>query len=110
MRLLFDQNLSHQLVIRLGEVFPDSQHVRDVGLADADDTSVWEFAAAGGYAIVSKDSDFHQRSFLYGAPPKVIWLRIGNCTTSDIERLLRRHIEDIERFDRDEESSFLVLS
>jgi predicted nuclease of predicted toxin-antitoxin system len=109
-RLLFDQNLSHKLVNRLGEVFPDSQHVRDVGLADADDTSVWEFAAAGGYTIVSKDSDFHQRSFLYGAPPKVIWLRIGNCTTSDIEHLLRRRLEDIERFDRDEESSFLVLS
>ena len=109
MRLLFDQNLSHKLVTQLASVFPDSTHVRDVGLARAEDTSVWDFAA-GGYTIVSKDSDFHQRSFLYGHPPKVIWLRIGNCKTTDIEHLLRRHFDDIERFHRDEEATFLALS
>src|SRR5690606_27253194 len=60
-----------------------------VGLQTAMDSVVWDYAAAHGYIIVSKDSDFHQRSFLYGAPPKVVWSRLGNCSTSVVEELLR---------------------
>ena len=75
MRLLFDQNLSHRLLQRLADVYPDSRHVRDVGLARAADDLVWMHARDNGLTIVSKDADFHQRSFLFGAPPKVIWLR-----------------------------------
>jgi predicted nuclease of predicted toxin-antitoxin system len=63
-KLLFDQNLSHKLVNRLADMFPDSAHVREVGLKEADDHAVWEYAKANGQTIVSKDSDFHQRSFV----------------------------------------------
>jgi predicted nuclease of predicted toxin-antitoxin system len=58
MKLLFDQNLSHRLVERLNDIYPDSTHVREVGLRDADDLVIWQYAGAHGYAIVSKDSDF----------------------------------------------------
>jgi len=71
MKLLFDPNLSYKLIGRLGDLFPDSEHVRNLNLHEADDRTVWEYARANGFAIVSKDEDFHQLSFLYGPPPKV---------------------------------------
>ena len=70
-------------------------HVREVGLAAADDSTVWAYARRHGFAIVSKDGDFSSRSVLYGAPPKVIWLAVGNCSTGEIERHLRGHREDM---------------
>ena len=72
--MLFDENLSFRLVAQLADLFPDSTHVRDVGLASASDDDVWSYATAHGFTIVSKDADFHQRSFLEASPPKVIWL------------------------------------
>jgi predicted nuclease of predicted toxin-antitoxin system len=71
-RLLFDQNLSPRLVTRLAGLFPGSGHVRDVGLSRADDAGVWKFAGENGLAIVTKDGDFHQMSFVPGLPPKVV--------------------------------------
>jgi predicted nuclease of predicted toxin-antitoxin system len=89
MKLLFDQNLSPRLPRLLADIYPESVHVREVGLRDAHDIEIWEYAKAHGYAIVSKDSDFQQRSLLQGAPPKFIWLRVGNCTVKRTEELLR---------------------
>ena len=90
MKLLFDHNLSYKLVGHLADLFPASEHVRNVNLHEADDRMVWEYARANGFAIVSKDEDFHQLSFLYGPPPQVLWVRRGNCTTADIEQAVRR--------------------
>ena len=110
MRFLFDQNLSPKLVLLLADLFPNSVHVRDLGLEAADDQSVWDYAGSQGFVIVSKDSDMHQRSFLFGAPPKVVWVRLGNCSTSDVADLLRLHVHTIEEFEADEFASFLSLS
>lgn len=110
MRLLFDQNLSHRLVQRLVDVFPGAVHVRDIGLARAADDLVWAHARANGLTIVSKDADFHQRSFLYGAPPKVIWIRRGNCSTTAVEQILRLHHSTVVEFFEDQAGSFLELS
>ena len=60
MKLLFDENLSHKLVRLLADTFPDSVHVRDVGLKTADDPVGWEYAKSNNLMIVSKDSDLHQ--------------------------------------------------
>ena len=73
LKLLYDQNLPARFVISLADLFPDSEHLKHVGLAPADDRTVWDYAGKNGFAIISKDSDFHQMSFLYGAPPKAIW-------------------------------------
>ena len=108
-KLLFDQNLSPRLVDSLDGTFPGSVHVRDVGLERASDQSVWEYAAAQGLTIVSKDADFHQRSLVFGHPPKVVWIRLGNCRTQDIEDLLQRHVADIQRFLDDVDAAFLAL-
>lgn len=109
MKLLFDQNLSPRLVKALNDLYPDSVHARDVGLTDALDETVWDYAARNGLIIVSKDSDFHQRSFLFGHPPKVVWIRRGNCTTNQIESILRAHHADLLRFEQDTEGAFLTL-
>ena len=110
MKLLFDQNLSHTLARRLADLFPNSTHVREVGLKEAEDSVVWEFAKQQNFMIVSKDSDFHQRSFVFGFPPKVVWIRLGNCTTADVEHVIRKNFTSIKAFVEDQEVAFLVLS
>ena len=109
MKLLFDQNLSPRLSRLLSDIYPNSVHVREVGLREADDSEIWEYARANGYAIVSKDSDFQQRSLLRGAPPKFIWLRVGNCTVKRTEDLLRSYSAAIHTFDLDDAKSHLML-
>jgi predicted nuclease of predicted toxin-antitoxin system len=109
MKLLFDQNLSPHLPRLLADIYPESLHVREVGLRDADDLAIWEYAGARAFTIVSKDSDFQQRSLLQGPPPKFIWVRVGNCTTKRIEALLRSHSIAIHTFDLDDSKSHLML-
>ena len=110
MKLLFDQNLSHHLVARLAHVCPGSAHVRLIGLERADDDTLWAYATANGFTIISKDSDFHQRSLVFGPPPKLIWLRVGNGSTNVIEGLVRDRREEIRAFVDSPEGAFLVLS
>jgi predicted nuclease of predicted toxin-antitoxin system len=109
MRFLFDQNLSPRLPRLLSDVYPDSVHVRDIGLIDATDTVIWSYAQQNGFVIVSKDSDFQQRSLLGGHPPKFVWLRVGNCPTRAIEDLLRKHSTAIHRFEQSPAESHLML-
>jgi predicted nuclease of predicted toxin-antitoxin system len=109
-RLLFDEKLSPRLVLLLSSEFPGSRHVRDLGLQAADDQTVWDHAASHSFVVVSKDSDFRQRSFVYGAPPKVVWIQVGNCTTDDVAGLLRRARVQLSGFDEDPEAALLVLS
>ena len=110
MKLLLDQNLSPPLLRALDSVYPGSSHVRLVGLRNTGDDVVWDYARDHGFIIVSKDSDFHQRSLLFGFPPKVIWIRLGNSATSEIEQLLRRRQSSIFEFCEDAAHAFLALS
>ncbi|MDA1051380.1 MAG: DUF5615 family PIN-like protein [Planctomycetota bacterium] len=71
---------------------------------------MWAYAARYGFVIVSKDTDFQQRALLFGHPPKVIWVRLGNCTTEDVAALLRSRLSDIHSFEADPLASFLALS
>ena len=109
MKLLFDQNLSPHLSRVLSNLYPDSAHVRDVGLRDAADAAIWSYAEQHGFVIVSKDADFQQRSFLFGHPSKFIWLRVGNCSTQRVEEVLRRYSDAITAFERSKTDSHLML-
>lgn len=109
MRLLLDNNLSRRLVRSLADALPNAAHVADQGLETASDTEVWAFARASGYSIVTKDSDFNDLLVVHGPPPKVIWLRIGNCTTAQVEILLRSNLEKIALFVEDPSSGLLTL-
>jgi predicted nuclease of predicted toxin-antitoxin system len=109
MKLLFDENLSPKLPRLLAALFPDSAHVRDCGLKGQPDESIWEYARHEGFILVSKDSDFYQRSLLYGHPPRLIWLCIGNCTREDLVALLTKHRHEILALDSPTAESILIL-
>jgi predicted nuclease of predicted toxin-antitoxin system len=95
MKLLFDENLSPKLPPLINDLFPGSLHVRDCHLKGLPDQVVWEYARAHGFTLVSKDGDFYQRSLLLGAPPKLVWLRLGNCTRQQLLDLLIKYQKDI---------------
>ena len=109
MRLLFDEQLSEELVKMLDDLFPDSLHIRLLGSGGAADPIVWQMAREHDCVLVTKDEDFHRLSVLRGAPPKVLWLRLGNGATEDIARLLRDRAEDIRRFEAQSDETFLEL-
>lgn len=109
MKLLFDQNLSPDLVARLADIFPESRHVREVGLERATDESVWRYAHENGFAIVTKDSDFQERSQIAGSAPRIVWIRRGNCSTHDIEAMLRTHAPRIAALEQESAPGFLIL-
>jgi predicted nuclease of predicted toxin-antitoxin system len=108
-KLLFDENLSFRLLAQLAAAFLGSVHVDSVGLHSRADSVIWDFARNNGFAIVSKDDDFRQLSFLYGAPPKVIWRSIGNASTDTILRILNDKRPAIEAFESHPVESFLIL-
>lgn len=83
-KLLFDQNLSPKLARRLADLHSNSDHLDLLGLGTADDVLVWEHARRYDFVVVTKDADFADMSVLRGFPPKVVWIRRGNCSTSDI--------------------------
>lgn len=107
--LLFDQNLSDRLVRILAPEFPGSTHVKQLGLAEANDATIWERAARDGFTIVSKDADFHYLSLLRGHPPKLIYLCLGNCPTAQIATLLTNHTATIKTFLADPNESLLMF-
>jgi predicted nuclease of predicted toxin-antitoxin system len=109
MKLLFDQNLSPRLAKSLSDLFPNSDHVFPLGLDESDDTQVWEYAKQNEFTLVTKDADFGDLSILRGFPPKVIWIRRGNCKTSDIENILRDDLAAIEQLENDEQIGLITL-
>lgn len=109
MKLLFDQNLAPRLVEQLGDLFPGSAHVQSLRLDRAPDVPLWNFARENDFLIVTKDVDFSDRSALLGYPPKVIWIRLGNSTTNEIESALRAHHEDIDAFNKDGSAGVLTI-
>jgi predicted nuclease of predicted toxin-antitoxin system len=109
MKLLLDENLSDQIVPRIIDLYPESAHVKALGLTNTDDAVICEYANSNSFVIVSKDSDFHQRSLLYGYPPKFIYLRIGNSPTMKITQILRENVDIIMQFESQETESILVL-
>jgi predicted nuclease of predicted toxin-antitoxin system len=108
MKLLFDQNLSFKLCLRLKDYFPNSEQVRLLGMAEASDQDIWQHAAAQGFTIVSLDSDFADMASLLGPPPKVLWLRCGNQSTAKIE-LLRERLPVIESFENEKAAACLEI-
>ena len=109
MKLLFDQNLSPKLVKRLADLYPDSNHVYHLGIDLVPDKEMREYAGREGFVIVTKDSDFSDLCILLGFPPKVVWIRRGNCSSRDIEKILRDHNSDIEALGGDEVIGILTL-
>ncbi|MEY2856288.1 MAG: hypothetical protein RLZZ74_597 [Cyanobacteriota bacterium] len=109
MKLLFDHNLSPALINRLKDLYADSSHVYNLNLDQVPDTEVWQYARREDFLIVTKDADFSDICTLKGFPPKIIWIRRGNCKTANIEAILRNHYDDIEALNNDETAGILTL-
>ncbi len=109
MKLLLDQNLSDKIPAHIADLFPRSVQVKMVDLAEADDSVVADWAKHEGFMIVSKDADFYQRSMVFGHPPKLVWLRVGNCSTALVVALLRKQAGLIRAFGASDVESVLIL-
>lgn len=109
MKLLFDHNLSPKLVKLVQPLFPDSDHVFFLGLDQASDQDIWRFARDDGFTLVTKDADFGDLSVLLGFPPKVIWIRRGNCPTSEVSRILVDNFDVINVLESDSSIGLLPL-
>ena len=109
MKLLVDENLASSLPYRITDLFPGSIHVSEAGLSSVPDLAIWEHAAAQGFSILTKDRDFANLSLAHGAPPKVILLETGNCSTREIENIVRTNAIRFAEFERDEARGLLVL-
>jgi len=96
MKLLFDEKLPARLAEDVADLDPGSAHVLTLGLGGASDREIWDRAA---------DEEFHRLSVLLGPPPKVVWLRLGNCVTADVRHLLRfRALQILAFAERTEEA------
>lgn len=96
MKLLLDENLSRRIVPFLQATFPGSTQIALVGLESASDSEIWQYARDNGFVIVSRDSDFQERSLVSGHPPQIIWLKIRNCTKTVVLNILLEHHNEIE--------------
>lgn len=88
MKLLFDQNISYKIEKKISLLFSASKHISSLGLRDAGDIEIWNFAKKEHFTIVTFDSDFFDISIINGCPPKIIWIRKGNLTTNQLVTLL----------------------
>jgi predicted nuclease of predicted toxin-antitoxin system len=109
LKLLVDENLSPELAEQLADLFPGSVHVTGVGLGSAPDAVIWEYAGANQFTFLTKDKDFVNLSLARGSPPKVVLLQTGNCSTSQIERIIRFNAVRFSEFDQDSRRSLLLL-
>ncbi len=107
--MLFDQNISPRLVDRLADIYPGSIHVSTLGMGNAMDIEIWQYAHDHDYMIVTKDADFSELGVVKGFPPKIIWIRRGNCSTQDIESILRENYESIQMLGDDDNTGILIL-
>lgn len=109
MKLLFDANLSPKLVNRLADLFPNSIHVFDTGLARfTSDDAILEYARSNGFVIVTADSDFLDLVAMRGTTPKVVRLENCNYRTTRVEELLRRNAVRIAGLDRSSQPVLII--
>ena len=111
MKLLLDANVSWRLLPILEEHFGECVHTDDIPELEfpAKDTKIWQYAKDNGYAVITRDNDFNDLISIRGFPPKIIWLRTGNCSRKYTADLLIRSKQAIENLLKSEESGLLEI-
>jgi len=79
-KLIVDAQLPPSLAGALRQAGRDAVAVREIGLREAKDSAIWQYALQNNPAILTKDEDFAERCLCSENPPVVVWLRIGNAT------------------------------
>jgi predicted nuclease of predicted toxin-antitoxin system len=98
MKLLFDQNISYRIVSLVSNKYLEAKHINQVGLENATDNAIWNFARENNFTIVTFDSDYYDLSIIKGRPPKIIWLRLGNTSTNMVAKVFNEDFALIEAF------------
>ncbi|WP_448702813.1 DUF5615 family PIN-like protein [Mucilaginibacter sp. AW1-3] len=109
MSLLLDQNISFPVCSLLSEEFKNTKHVKQLGLVDASDLQIWQYAKANKFTVVTFDSDFIDFAIMKGFPPKIIWLRFGNASNLKIVNKLLSNKAMIKEFIANPEIAFLEI-
>lgn len=110
MKILVDQNISFRLLQRIYASFPGVSHVKTLGLIDASDYQIYFFAREHGFsAVITQDEDFYTLLLEYSPPPKVIWLRTGNCSTAFLAEVILRNSDLIHTFLEDNTQDCLEI-
>ena len=98
MKLLLDQNIYYRLVRKIAEYYPNVKQLRELNLENFSDAEIWKYSKENDYTIVTFDSDFYDIANIKGHPPKIIWLRTGNTTTKNMEKLFLEKFMVISNF------------
>ena len=106
MKILFDQNISFRVIKNLKTLIPEGRQFRELGLENASDYQIWLYAKNNEFAIITFDADFYDLVTLYGHPPKLIWLRMGNTSTQNLVKFIEQHFDLISAFLTDENDKF----
>jgi predicted nuclease of predicted toxin-antitoxin system len=109
LKLLVDENLPPRLIHDLADLIPDSVHVQSVGFGSTPDELIWEYAQAHGFVFLTKDKDFASLSLTRGAPPKVILLQTGNCSTDELLTIVRRNAIGLAELGGDQQRALMIL-
>lgn len=110
MDILVDQNISFRLVQRVAEVFPGIRHVKSLGLTDASDLRIFMAARELGFVgVFTQDEDFYNLLLEHGTPPKVVWLRTGNCSTAYLADVVLHNALLIQTFLEDDSQDCLEI-
>ena len=97
MKFLVDANLPPRLCVCLRSQRHEAEHLFDRNLLTATDTQIWERGRLESLVVFSKDTDFYDRALLYGAPPQVVHVAVGNCSNARLFSVLASEWNDIEQ-------------
>lgn len=82
LRFLVDAQLPPALARKIASLGYQAEHLLDLGLLEADDSTVWDHALTQHAVIITKDEDFAIRASVSKNAPAIVWVRIGNCANS----------------------------
>lgn len=84
MHFLVDAQLPPALARWLTARGHPSEHVADIGMTATDDRAIWQYAAAAGAIVITKDEDFARRRVMLQDGPTIVWVRVGNTTRREL--------------------------
>ena len=91
MRFIVDAQLPPALARFLASLGEDAIHVLDAGLMEANDGEIWSFALQNDWVIITKDEDFQIRASVSKQYPRIVWVRVGNCSKQKLLDVFSKH-------------------
>lgn len=110
MKILIDQNISYRLLARIESEFPNCFHVKDLDLMDAIDFQIFQYARQNDFDLIfTLDEDFNIIQLEHSIPPKIVWFRVGNCSTRILAQIVLDKAKIIRAFLIDSEAECLEI-